>query len=209
MTVRPRACVAMTITTGSSSMSRGTIAPADLGPAQRRRRAPSRRRAARPRPRARSSSGRRRRPSRASDVEEPGAGRVHARGSATVTSEPGSAAAPQRKNAAEEMSPGTSTRPPRGRAGATRHLEPVHPHRARPCRASIRSVWSRERSGSATEVSPSAKRPGEQARALHLRARDLEDVARAAQRPRRARPPAAAGRRRARRGPRPSGGAAR
>ena len=106
----------------------------------------------------------------------------------TVTSEPGSAAAPQRKNAAEEMSPGTSIRPPRGARRARRSPSSPSTRTGDAHPASMRSVWSRDRSGSATVVSPVGEEPGEEERALHLRARDREDVARAAQRSRRARP---------------------
>ena len=56
------------------------------------------------------------------------------------------------------MSPGTSTRVPRGRDGVTLTVRPSTTS-GTPMPRSIRSVWSRERSGSVTLVSPSAERP--------------------------------------------------
>ena len=94
----------------------------------------------------------------------------------TVTSEPGSPAAAQRKKAAEEMSPGTSTRVPFGRDGVTDTVSPST-RTGTPMPRSIRSVWSRDRSGSRTLVSPLGAQPGQQDGALHLGAGHLELVA--------------------------------
>jgi len=98
---------------------------------------------------------------------------------ATVTSDPGSAAAPQGRTRAEEMSPGSP--PPAARPRrADGDRQPVQPHRdAHP--ESIRSVWSRERSGSVTWSRPRRRARRAGSRSSPARSR-LEDVARAAER---------------------------
>ena len=86
--------------------------------------------------------------------------------------EPVSAAAAIR-NAAEDGSPGTRPVEP-ARAGSARTRTSASSRSTgAPSASSARSVWSRVAAGSRTDVVPSAASPGEQDRALHLRARNL------------------------------------
>ena len=208
MTVRPRAWVAIDHQDRQLVDEPRDDRPADLGAAQLAARAPSRRRAARPRPRARPST-RDVRAHRPEHVEEPGARRVHAEAPHRHLR------AGQRRGGAQEegrrgdVARARPPRPPARPRGAHRRPSSPSTRTGTPMPASIRSVWSRERSGSRHARSRRrrrARRAGSRSSPGRSPPR-ARGACRGARRP--ARRAAAAGRRRAPRGSRPCGGAAR